>query len=366
MLLKASVVTKSSQTLSSPPRLWHLFIVAALCTGAHAAQLYGDAGDYGYYDNTWSSGMYFTWTSSSGASGSIHYHPGAEGFAVPDEANGGMTRRVVLAPASADCQPFPVATNKHRGQEAGIPYDENVIVMVMAMLARPCSWSKYLEGAKTGVIAGFIWMWSDENDPLTNKEDYIAYPMFGWGTSENSSMPYPNAAIARGAGPVGGLTMATEIFNNHRVDLTWPGTGPLSDQTERAALKDLMRNIDTTGDDFFAWPVGHGFAGTLILPEEFIADDSIDPCSNNGEGKRLYGVTYWWACSQPFVRSVDTPTDLRFSSFHRWVDEAPPHTGRGSGQSGHVYSVPIRPAFKPGLIYMVKTCPQWPSRFPER
>jgi hypothetical protein len=88
--------------------------------------------------------------------------------------------------------------------------------------------------------------------------------------------------------------MATEIFNGHRVDLLWPGTGPMTDQTERAALKDLMRNIETDADDegnmVMCYPTV-SLGGSEIRPEVFVADDLMDPCSNNGQGKRLNGVT---------------------------------------------------------------------------
>jgi hypothetical protein len=207
-----------------------------------------------------------------------------------------MSRRVVLAPGNADCVPFPATTNNHRGQEAGIPYDRNVIVMVMAMLARPCVWNQYggefgPNGALNADIAGFIFMYSDENDPDQVEENWAIHGHFGRAQGGNV-ITYPAAAVARGAGPVGGLTMATEIFNGHRVDLLWPGTGPMTGTAERAALKDFMQMIVTDYDHFEIYAqCGYGNGGTEIMPEEFIADDSIDPCSNNGQGKHLYGVT---------------------------------------------------------------------------
>jgi Leucine-rich repeat (LRR) protein len=272
-----------------------IFALAVLCVSAQAGK-YGDSGEYSFFDQAWPTGIFLTWNSSSGAAGSIQYLPSSAGTAVPDEGNGGMTRRVVLAPGSADCVPFPPATTDHRGQEAGIPYDRNVFVVVLAMLSNLCPFWMYTgefgpNGKMNADHAGLIFMWSDENDPDVVKENQFAMPFFGQQDGVND-MTYPAATIARGAGPVGGLTMVTEIFNGHRVDLLWPGTGPMTDPVERAALKELMQNIDTAHDDFIwlASSYGLGFSGTIITPEAFIADDSIDPCSNNGQGKRVYGV----------------------------------------------------------------------------
>jgi Leucine-rich repeat (LRR) protein len=216
------------------------------------------------------------------------------GTAVPDESNGGMSRRVVLAPGNADCDvPFPAATTNYRGQEAGVPYDQNVIVMVMAMFARTCFWGDYSgefgPNGKMGVdLAAFIWMWSDENPVSVGEGDTL---MSVFANDRGNAVSYPTAAIARGAGPIGGLTMATELFNGHRVDLLWPGTGPMTDASERGALKDFMRNMDTAHEKFNVHSPYVGFAGSIMMPEEFIADDLMDPCSNNGQGKRLYAVT---------------------------------------------------------------------------
>jgi hypothetical protein len=100
-------------------------------------------------------------------------------------------------------------------------------------------------------------------------------------------MNYP---VCNAAKEDGGL-MTTELFNGHRVDMLWPGTGPMTDMTERAALKDLMRNIKSTRADFLQYPTIISFRNSVITPEEFVADDSIDPCTNNGQGKRLMYVT---------------------------------------------------------------------------
>jgi hypothetical protein len=128
-----------------------------------------------------------------------------------------------------------------------------------------------------------------------------------------NDMTYPLAMIARGPEPDGGLTMLTEIFNGHRVDIFWPGTGPMTDQAERATLKDLMQNIQTTGAGFQYASGIIGFGGSVITPEEFIADDSLDPCTNNGQGKRLMFVT----CIGGHVASLsfDLLTSPTFSAF---------------------------------------------------
>jgi Leucine-rich repeat (LRR) protein len=52
-----------------------------------------------------------------------------------------------------------------------------------------------------------------------------------------------------------------------------------------------MRNVQTTHDDFQIGPLSFGFGGSVITPEEFVADDSLEPCTNNGQGKRLMYVT---------------------------------------------------------------------------
>jgi hypothetical protein len=247
-----------------------------------------------------------------------------------------MTRRVVLAPQSAVCEPFPAVTNNHRGQVAGIPYDKDVFVMVMAMMARPCAWNNYAgefgpNGKMNADVAGLIWMWSDENDPDDVGEDWFVQTSFGDGDPNNNNMTYPTAAVARGHAPIGGLTMATEIFNGHRVDLTWPGTGPMTDPVERAALKDFMQALGTE-PPFQGWGDvgidGNPFSGSIIQPEAFIADDTMDPCSNNGQGKRLYAVTCigghvvslyfdWGTCPQisAFPASIPGLAHLR----HIWA-----------------------------------------------
>jgi hypothetical protein len=236
--------------------------------------------------------MYFSWTSSSGASGTFRYYPGYAGFAVPDEGNGGMSRRLVLGPGIADCVPFPATTNNNRGQEAGVPYDRNVFVAVITPLARPCKWAQFTgefgpDGKNNADIAGFLWMWSPVDGENSVKEDEAPDTFFGQRDSPNV-MSYPTAAIARAPGPIGAGTMMTEIFNGNRVDLLWPGTGPMTDMTERAAVKDLMQNIDYNFTDLYLYS---GHSHSLIMPDEFVMDDSIDPCSNNGQGKRVVGVT---------------------------------------------------------------------------
>jgi hypothetical protein len=303
-VLIASYYQKLTRKLNSkwptgPTRSLFLLVAAGvLFSGAHAGK-HGDLGDYYIYDSTFPTDMYFTWNSSSGASGSIQYTPVMAGTAVPDEGNGGMTRRVVLAPGSADCVPFPATTTNHRGQVAGIPFDRDVFVMVLAHIKRPCYWWDYggefgTNGTMNADPSGLIWMWSDENDPAAIEANWVPNLHIG----KNRKMSYHVGAIARGTGPVGGLTMATEIFNRHRVDITWPGTGPMTDATERAALKEFYQNIDTSAGAFHdhigglslnprAWGAGQSF----IKPEEFVGDDSIDPCSNNGQGNRLFGVT---------------------------------------------------------------------------
>jgi hypothetical protein len=137
-------------------------------------------------------------------------------------------------------------------------------------------------GKMNADVAGVIFMFTDKDETPAENHAAATY----WGSAFNN-MTYPTASTARGADPVGGLSMVTELFNGHRVDLLWPGSGPLTDPTERAALKDLMRNIK--GADNLPWAPSFTLGGAEILPEAFVADDSIDPCSNS-QGKRLFGV----------------------------------------------------------------------------
>jgi hypothetical protein len=67
----------------------------------------------------------------------------------------------------------------------------------------------------------------------------------------------------------------------------------MASPVERAALKDLMQNINTTStsvSQFQQYPSYYG-TSAVITPEDFVADDSLDPCSNNGQGKRLMFAT---------------------------------------------------------------------------
>jgi hypothetical protein len=200
-------------------------------------------GDYGFADYTSPTGMHLSWSSSRGVSGTIEYIPGTTGTFVRDEGNGGTTRRAVLAPGNAECVPFPATTNNHRGQVAGIPYDRNVFVIVLAMLSRPCGWGMYMgefgpQGKREADPAGVIWMWSDENDASVGPGERSSAAIMGLPNGVND-LTCHFASIARGPEPDGGLNMVTEIFNGHRVDIFWPGTGPMTDSAERAALKDL-------------------------------------------------------------------------------------------------------------------------------
>jgi hypothetical protein len=71
--------------------------------------------------------------------------------------------------------------------------------------------------------AGVIWMHSDENDESVGPTDIVNTNFAAPDRSDD--MAYSTCAIAKGSGPDGGLTMAEEIFNGHRVDIFWPGTG---------------------------------------------------------------------------------------------------------------------------------------------
>jgi Leucine-rich repeat (LRR) protein len=95
---------------------------------------------------------------------------------------------------------------------------------------------------------------------------------------------YSHEKAVLGQEALGGLTMRRELEAGMRVDLFWPGTGPIVPE-ERLALKELFApNIgasNVTGEfDFFPssatqWPFGSG--GGLSIAE-FLADDTVDPC----------------------------------------------------------------------------------------
>ena len=115
-------------------------------------------------------GLFFRWESSNnGASGNVEYLPSAGSLAVRDDGDGWLTRRLVLAPGSADCKRFPNVTNDHRGQEAGVPYADTIILYMVIKQGSCEAGLATLFGRNSehdlGVQpAAAIWMWSDESD----------------------------------------------------------------------------------------------------------------------------------------------------------------------------------------------------------
>jgi Leucine-rich repeat (LRR) protein len=305
----------------------------AALLGSASAQL--GSTEYSWYDHTWPTGMYLKWSSSSGAEGKIQYAP--QGVAVPDEGNGGMTRRAVLAPGNADCNvPFPDATNSFRGQEAGVKYDRDVFVVTLAIKPFPCIYRYYLggfgpKGRLSADVAGVIFMMSDENDPIQVKEEERISPCcMGYALDDMpNNVTYPVADVSRGPGPIGGLSMVTEIFNGFRVDITWPGTGPMVDAAELAAMRDLFSHIKTANKaEFNPW-TDFSYGRSVFWPENLALDDALDPCTNNGEGKHLYSVT----CIGGHVVSI-----IFEPLFHPQIDAFPPSISALT-ELRHIYGV---------------------------
>jgi Leucine-rich repeat (LRR) protein len=100
---------------------------------------------------------------------------------------------------------------------------------------------------------------------------------------------------------VGGLAMRLELEAGLRVDVFWPGTGPIIPE-ERVALKQLFKE---SMHYFQQWPWIFGSSGGLSYAD-FLADDDIDPCLH-----RLYDTTcigghivsfshaFWWTRRLP-------------------------------------------------------------------
>lgn len=229
-------------------------------------------------------GLYFEWKSSDGDSGTVEYLPGAATAAVPDEGTGGIWRRLVLAPREPDCAAFPPTTNNYRGQEGGVPYDTNVFVMYLADKNLRCSLSKAMnfgDPQLNATPAGAIWMWSDLNDPTSvHKRDRAI--IYGEVNAFAKWKNGPTASIARDVGPTGGLDMARKVFDGQRVDLLWPGTGPLTDENERSALRDLYKGfLKENGGVFFDGANG----ATIISPRDFLFGEVECVDDPNGELK---------------------------------------------------------------------------------
>jgi hypothetical protein len=227
-----------------------------------------------------------------------------------DEHNsGGVTRRLVFAPGNADCVPFPNMTNNHRGQVAGIPYN-NTFVMFLSMRARPCSWYESVPRAGQAGAIGTIWMWTDQT-AVISAAHFPRFPnanvvslcccsriqtdgrcnIAGRGPEKTTWENFhgtPEASVTRDRpGTNGGMVMAREVMAGHTVDLFWPGTGPI-DPTERSALKEFYRDAMVSVTNY----AGYGTGGVGATRAEFLADDSLDPCGGGGDTTtKLNGIT---------------------------------------------------------------------------
>ena len=272
-----------------------LLLVASLClVGLVSGYADGpgpcDAGNI--YDLTYPTGMFFSWSSSSGTSGRIEYFGGHGGTAVPEETFengvGGIRRRVVFANGNADCTAFLPETTNHRNQTAGVSFT-NTIIMYLAFRARPCVWPESFTTPLPVNPAGVLWMPTDE-EPEHDGRIYLS----AWDVVQNPNsrtVTYPMASITRDRpGTHGGMPMAREIMKGKMVTLLWPGTGAI-DPAERAALKELY-TIGISAWTWDAYTIGTG--GTTMTRADFIADASniSDPCGGSGNvSSRLDGVT---------------------------------------------------------------------------
>jgi hypothetical protein len=142
-------------------------LLALLTCGAAAYGAVAACHGESAYDFTVPTGLFHSWNSTSGASGRIEFAYGVAGSAVPAETQEaglpGIRRRVVLAPGNNDCKTLPDVTTSHRGQQAGVPFN-NSFILYLAFKSRPCIWMDGLTipGAKAGA-AGVLWMVSGSN-----------------------------------------------------------------------------------------------------------------------------------------------------------------------------------------------------------
>merc|ERR1719163_2714148 len=88
--------------------------------------------------------------------------------------------------------------------------------------------------------------------------------------------PLPMASVSRGADPIGGLTMATEIMAGHHVRLFWPGTTALTDPLEKAAIVELYQQMSSF---FYYYDVAD--SNSTMRMKDFLADyENLDPCGS--------------------------------------------------------------------------------------
>eukprot|EP00937_MAST-01D_sp_MAST-1D-sp2_P000395 g395.t1 len=225
-------------------------------------------------------------------------------------------------------------TTNHLGQEAGVPY-KNTIVLYFMNPTRPCS-SVYatLEPGKVGT-AGALFMYSGL--PANPRDGRFALVSRPRGTPGAEFLNYPAAVVARDAEGLNGAGgMVHEIMAGHKVELFWPGTGPIK-PAERQALKDFYSSA------FVGEVRSEGAYGTggTVSKAEFLADDNLDPCGGAGNAStRLEGINciggrvvqmrytpvsnFETSVSSPWPSSLGAFEHLQY--FHFWPS---PVTGAG-------------------------------------
>jgi hypothetical protein len=135
-------------------------------------------------------------------------------------------------------------------------------------------------------VAGVIMLWSDDRENF----DDGRLELFGTNNDAMTSAVPMASFTANAPNTNSGGPMLREIMSGAAVTMFWPGTGPI-DPVERSALKDLF-TFGITGP--WVIPSWYGPSGSSWTREEFLLDDSIDPCGGSSnqthKRKRLAGV----------------------------------------------------------------------------
>jgi hypothetical protein len=246
-------------------------------------------------------GQYLNWTSSNpdgtptGRGGRVQFALGWGGTNAPYEnGSGGMTRRVVLAWGDTGdgngelcierCQEPDLSnqacvTSTENGQIPGVPLKDAILLHVQPgffdQQGNDCSWltNSPLSGdfhERVGAAArihiydtevwgkpGFNWdsgkntnhpSYQDALAPAKTLEYFRASGQAGPEPRMITKTTIPYASVFSHEKPVfgqeaeGGLAMRRELEAGLRVDVFWPGTGPIHPE-ERAALKELQRQL---------------------------------------------------------------------------------------------------------------------------
>jgi hypothetical protein len=284
----------------------------------------------------------------------VEYQGGWTGNNAPDEnQSGGMSRRLVMAWDSESCMELcqepdlsngACVTSTERGQISGVPIKDNILLYVSSsetdtqgndcdMYARPYKNDFVERSGAAGMLhimetdefaeSGHAWTFgSNVNFPsqigqLAPKKtleyhqlNNLPEPLMIRTLTGVYGLLFSHTKASYGTEAVGGLTMRRELEAGMRVDVFWPGTGPIVPE-ERLALKKLLSG----GMDY--WPNCNGESpetencafyfgsGGGLAVADFLADDDIDPCLNRLEGTLCVGghivdldVTSWGMFTQ--------------------------------------------------------------------